>query len=128
MAKRIQQMWRLRAARVEFGNRLAEAAQKELRRNRAATKIQGIHRKRMSRKRIKLLLAQRAKQRLEDALSWQETWSEDGEKWFYINAETQEAVWEPPKCGYTKNDGTRVLVAHVSHVAAEKRSFGRFLL
>ena len=58
-------MWRLRAARVEFGNRLAEAAQKELRRNRAATKIQGIHRKRMSRKRIKLLLAQRAKPRVQ---------------------------------------------------------------
>ena len=31
-------------------------------------------------------------------------------QWFYVSAVTGDAMWEPPKCGYTKNDGYRVLV------------------
>ncbi len=43
------------------------------------------------------------------AILWKETWSDDSDMWYYINEETQEAIWEPNKGGYTKSDGRLVL-------------------
>jgi hypothetical protein len=46
---------------------------------------------------------------MDDARTWVETWSEDAMKWFYHNKATGEALWEPPRSGYTKGDGRLVL-------------------
>eukprot|EP00941_MAST-03F_sp_MAST-3F-sp1_P002807 g2807.t1 len=44
-----------------------------------------------------------------DARAWVEYFDNDAGKLFYFNAQTEEALWEPPPTGYTRQDGRLVL-------------------
>ena len=77
--------------------------------NTLATKMNNIVRCFTARARVRKRKKLLWKNRLEKARGWKEMWSEDEQKWFYLSQTTGEALWEPPKDGYTKNDGTLVL-------------------
>jgi hypothetical protein len=75
----------------------------------AATKMNNLARCFTAKRRVLKKKKQLWKSRLEKARGWQEMWSEEEQKWFYLSTATGEALWVPPKEGYTKNDGCLVL-------------------
>jgi hypothetical protein len=77
--------------------------------NACALKIQCMVRMFLARSRVLKLHEDRIDMWVLNASKWKEMWAEDSGTWFYINEATQEALWEPPPEGYTKNDGQLVL-------------------
>lgn len=77
----------------------------------ASTKICNMVRCFLARARRRKLEKARYLAWLSSARSWQEIWAEDSESWFYFNAATGEALWEPPRDGYIKADGKLVLAS-----------------
>ena len=74
-----------------------------------AVKIQCMIRMFLARSRVLKLTSDRMELMISNACTWKEMWAEDSASWFYLNELTQEALWEPPSEGYTKNDGQLVL-------------------
>lgn len=78
----------------------------------------------------KFTLLKRRKHQFDDwvknASMWVEMYAEDAGNCFYYNAATEESLWEPPACGYTKLDGQLVLANGniIDPPTAEKRSGG----
>ena len=77
--------------------------------NDAATKIQSLWRGVLGRRRINDMKGVNIDEMVRLARMHQEMWDEDNETYFYFNQQTEEAVWEPPRTGYTKVDGKLVL-------------------
>ncbi|CAN0391905.1 unnamed protein product, partial [Discosporangium mesarthrocarpum] len=105
-----QRVYRGHCSRLLHGARLAihkSLARKEAE---AATRIQTLARSYLAKKEVSRLARKRQERRINDARLWKETWSEDAEAWFYHNAATGEALWEPPRTGYTKHNEKLVLI------------------
>lgn len=79
--------------------------------NRAVTIINTMVRGFLGRLHLRQLYQERREMWIRDARLWQEMWSDDSASWFYFNAGTGVALWEPSKSGYTKSDGMLVLTS-----------------
>ncbi|CAM9895447.1 unnamed protein product, partial [Scytosiphon promiscuus] len=110
-ALNIQRVYRGHRTRILHGARLEIQRSRMHGEDEAATKIQALVRAHLSKRIVAKLSKKRNEQRISDARLWTETWSEDAQMWFYHNATTGEALWEPPSTGYTKNDGALVLAS-----------------
>jgi hypothetical protein len=75
----------------------------------AATKINNMVRCYLSRRRRAKLEKARFQSWVTAARMVQELWSEESNCWFYYNSTTGDALWEPPREGYTKSDGKLVI-------------------
>ncbi|CAM9281310.1 unnamed protein product [Chrysoparadoxa australica] len=106
----IQRVYRGRRVRLLHGVQLQIRRALNRKREAAAIIMQTMARGYISRQLVTKLFMARSLARMADARQWQETWGEDEEKWFYLNQDTGEAIWEPPKTGYAKADGNLVLV------------------
>jgi len=115
MAKRnkaavvIQKVYRGHKARVLYTFKLRAHQKKNAGKRLAVLCIQRHLRGFLVRRRVQKMKAQQQERLMDDARAWVETWSEDQYKWFYYNAATGEALWEPPPTGYTKAGGMLVL-------------------
>lgn len=108
-ATKIQAAYRGYRNRIMVKIRLMQH-RKELRRKfQAATRINTMIRGFLARHQLQGLRIQRYQVWLTMAREWQETWSDEGNTWCYINTTTGEALWEPTRNGYTKADGRLVL-------------------
>lgn len=105
----VQRVFRGFRSRMTSRMRQIEKERKKRKLDQAATKIQTMCRGFIARYTVRKLKKKRAQQWLDDAKSWVEQWSEDAEAFFYFNALTNETLWEPPKSGYTKVDGSLIL-------------------
>eukprot|EP00903_Cladosiphon_okamuranus_P016579 g15293.t1 len=110
-ALNIQRVYRGHRTRVLHGARLEMKRSRQRGEDAAATKIQALVRAHLSKRTVAKLAKKRKERRISDARLWTETWSEDAQMWFYHNASTGEALWEPPSTGYTKHDGALVLAS-----------------
>ena len=108
-AIRIQAVYRAHRDRLSYLLQSQVTRMLNMERSRAAKKIQSIYRGRLARKRVGDLKGENMEEMISLARIWTEMWDEDNEQWFYFNEETQEAAWEPPAIGYTKNDGKLVI-------------------
>ena len=109
-AMKLQSVYRGHQGRQTHQERLhMHLARQKLERE-SATTISRMMRGHLARKHVNQMKALREQKMLTDARSYIETWSDDAYKWFYYNAETKQALWEPPPNGYTKKDGKLVLV------------------
>ena len=105
----VQKYYRGHRARTEVNMKMHSHRGIQRKRNAAATKIQAWNRGVEARIRVRAMLKDKIEFMITDSRLWQETWSEDANAWFYLNADSGEAIWEPPKGGYTKADGKLVL-------------------
>ena len=105
----VQKHYRGHRARVMTSMRMKSQRGVVRKRNAAAVKIQSWNRGVEARIRVKSMLQDKMDYMMADSRAWQETWSEESNSWFYYNAETDQAVWEPPSSGYCKADGKLVL-------------------
>jgi hypothetical protein len=105
----IQKTYRGYRAYVQTRILMLETQRKNRVKYDAATKICNM---------VRCYLARHKKAKLEKARfqSWvavarsvQELWSEESNCWFYYNSQSGEALWEPPREGYTKSDGKLVI-------------------
>ena len=108
-AVKIQKLARGFTGRKKFMTVTLEVRRRFRKEANAATLINNMMRGFLSRITYKKKKSQRYNLWLFNARSWIETWSADENKWYYYNERTQESLWEPPRCGYTKNDGVLVL-------------------
>jgi hypothetical protein len=108
-AIKIQSVYRGFRARVMFRYYMEEHNEDVRLQNQSAVKIQSIIRIFLAHRRVSKLQQERLERWVMDATTWKEIWSEDSGTWFYLNSATEEALWEPPAIGYTKNDGQLVL-------------------
>ncbi len=75
----------------------------------AAKKIQSRARGKQTRKWVLELKQERRRKYIEDARKVVEYRDDDTQAWFYLNEVTDETLWEPPRTGYTRNDGKLIL-------------------
>ena len=108
-AVKIQKLARGFTGRKKFMTVTLEVRRRFRKEANAATLINNMMRGFLSRITYKKKKTQRYNLLLFNARSWIETWSADENRWYYYNEKTQESLWEPPRCGYTKNDGVLVL-------------------
>jgi hypothetical protein len=75
----------------------------------AAKKLQSQVRGKQTRRTVLALKKKRRAENVEAARQVVEYKDEDTQDWFYLNETTDETLWEPPRTGYTRNDGKLVL-------------------
>ena len=107
----IQRVYRGHRGRTYFRIKAVDYLRKKRTQNNAATKICNMVRKFLARCLVSELRKERFEGWVTAARKWQETKSEDGVTYFYLNSETGETLWEPPKDGYVKDDGLFVLAS-----------------
>lgn len=125
----IQAAYRGFRARVMVRYYMEERNKLVAQQNECALRIQCIARVFLARSRVLKLHEDRTEVWVSNASMWKEMWAEDSGTWFYFNEETQEALWEPPPDGYTKNDGQLVLrngkiIDPPDRTGKKKRSLG----
>ena len=108
-AVQIQRVYRGHRGRLQYQIKkqlhMAEMAEE----NDAATKIQQLFRNRRARAAMEQARDVKKQKMIYNARIYVEFWDDDACTYFYFNAETAEALWEPPDSGYTKADGRLVL-------------------
>jgi IQ calmodulin-binding motif len=108
-ALQLQALYRGHAARTLTRMQLRISKAATWKRAAASHLIQRLTRGFLGRCAARAAARQRTARRVADARAWKEQWSEDAQSWFYHCVSTGEALWEPPRCGYSKADGRLVL-------------------
>mmetsp|Transcript_7644 Transcript_7644/g.22079 ORF Transcript_7644/g.22079 Transcript_7644/m.22079 type:complete len:1139 (-) Transcript_7644:33-3449(-) len=106
----IQRVFRGHRGRLEYRVKLKTKLLARRREDEAATLIEAIVRGYVARKKTQRLAKARKDKWYHDARLVKEYWSDETSSWYYYNEETGESHAEPPRTGYTKNDGRLVLV------------------
>ena len=108
-AVKIQSQYRSHRGRITFMLKIQKHRFAMAKENAAATKLQAIYRGRLGRRRVKDMSGANKDELIALAREYTEMWDEDYQAYFYYNAERDEALWEPPRQGYTKSDSKLVL-------------------
>lgn len=98
----IQRVYRGHRARLATDAQMTDIWTRRALREAAAVSIQGLVRRHLALKSVKILQAVRTTERVTKARAWAECWDEEHERVFYYHAASGEALWEPPEDGYTK--------------------------
>lgn len=105
----IQKHYRGHKSRVMYLFKIRAHRKKRDGEKQAAICIQRHIRGFVARRKVKKMKADLEEKMMEDARAWVEMWSEDRFMWFYHNQQTGDALWEPPRTGYTRSGGLLVL-------------------
>lgn len=108
-ATKLQSLYRGFRNRIIYKIMCFQLKKEKQAQNHAATQINRIVRGFNARKLLEQMKEDRYDEWIAMAKRWQEMWSDDTQTWFYFNAETNEALWEPSRDGYIKADGMLVL-------------------
>lgn len=109
MALNIQRVYRGHRGRTYFKVKAVDHIRKTRKKANASTQITRIVRGFLGRRLLRRMRKMRFSNWVAFAKLWQETWSPEANQWFYVDRESGETLWEPPKGGYTKDDGMLVL-------------------